>query len=270
MPHSLGVTSHRPVLRIGTSGFDYRDWRGAYYPRSIRPTDRLAYYAQHFDAVELNVTFYRMPAADAFWGWRDAVPDDFRFAVKASRYLTHTRRLLEPERSVDYLMERAGILGDRLGVVLIQLPPSLEHAPDRLDRTLQAFGRRVPVAVELRHRSWFVDETWDLLRNHRAAFVLADRRGPTTPLVTPSPWTYLRLHEGRSSPRPCYGIRALRSWASRLAELGPAGADGWVFFNNDHRACAIANAAQFRELVADRTTMASSQATAGHTMGSLG
>jgi len=236
-------------LHVGTSGFDYRSWRGPFYPRSIRSADRLAYYAEQFAAVELNVTFYRMPTADAFRGWRDAVPDDFWFAVKASRYLTHTLRLQEPEEPVEYLMDRASLLGPRLGVVLLQLPPSLELQSERLDRTLRAFAGRVPVAVEFRHRSWFVDETWDLLRGHNAAFVLADRRGPITPLVATAPWTYLRMHAGRSSPSPCYGERALRSWVGRLRELGIAGTDGWSFFNNDHRACAVRNATQFEQLL---------------------
>ena len=245
-------------LRVGTSGFDYRDWRGAFYPRFIRPTDRLAFYAERFETVELNVTFYRMPAADAFRGWRDAVPGDFRFAVKASRYLTHILRLTEPERSVDYLMERASLLEDRLGVVLLQLPPSLDLAAGhgRLERTLEAFGRRVPLAVEVRHRSWFVDETWDLLRAHGAAFVIADRRGPITPLQVTAPWTYLRLHEGVSTPRPCYGDRALRSWVDRLHGLGAPGGEGWVFFNNDHRACAVGNAATFEGMLARRGSAA--------------
>ncbi len=237
------------ALRVGTSGFDYRDWRGAFYPRSIRSTDRLAYYAQHFAAVELNVTFYRMPAADAFRGWRDAVPDDFRFAVKASRYLTHTLRLADPEAAVDYLMERASLLGDRLGVILLQLPPSLECTPERLAQTLRAFGGRVPVAVEFRHRSWFADEPWDVLREHGAALVLADRRGPISPLVLTAPWTYVRMHQGRSSPRPCYGDQALRSWVERLDRLGPGADHGWVFFNNDHRACAVRNATRFEALL---------------------
>ena len=100
---------------VGTSGFDYKDWRGPFYPRFIKPADRLAFYAEHFDTVELNVTFYRMPAASAFRGWRDAVPDGFVFAVKASRYLTHVKRLADPQGSVEYLMERALLLGDRLG-----------------------------------------------------------------------------------------------------------------------------------------------------------
>jgi uncharacterized protein YecE (DUF72 family) len=136
------------ALLVGTSGFDYKDWRGPFYPRFLRPSERLAFYAEHFQTVELNVTFYRMPAADAFRGWRDAVPDDFVFAVKASRYLTHILRLNEPQRSVDYLMERASLLEDRLGPILVQLPPSMAIDLDRLDATLRAFGGRARVAFE--------------------------------------------------------------------------------------------------------------------------
>ncbi len=234
------------TIRVGTSGFDYRDWRGPFYPRFIKPGDRLAFYAEHFDTVELNVTFYRMPAASAFRGWRDAVPDGFVFAVKASRYLTHIKRLDDPKPSVEYLMDRASILGDRLGPVLLQLPPSLEIDIDRLDRTLDAFGPGIRVAVEPRHKTWFVPELCEVLRRHDAALVLADRRRPITPLWFPTGWTYLRMHEGRAAPRPCYGRRALQSWVDRLG----GAADGYVYFNNDHRACAVANARSFEAMLA--------------------
>lgn len=237
-------------ILVGTSGFDYRDWRGAFYPRFIKGGDRLAFFAEHFGTVELNVTFYRMPAASAFRGWRDAVPPDFRFAVKASRYLTHIRRLEDPRGPVEFLMERVGELGERLGPILLQLPPSLEYDPDRLDATLEAFGPDTRVAVEPRHQSWLVPELCDLLRAHGAAFVLADRRRPITPLWTTADWTYLRLHEGRATPRPCYGRTALRSWVDRLADLGTT--EGYVYFNNDHRACAVANARAFERMLERR------------------
>ncbi len=237
-------------ILVGTSGFDYRDWRGAFYPRYIRGGNRLAFFAERFDTVELNVTFYRMPPAAAFRGWRDAVPEHFRFAVKASRYLTHIRRLEDPRGPVEFLMERAGELGDRLGPILLQLPPSLEIDLDRLDATLEAFGPGLRVAVEPRHESWFVPESSDLLRAHDAAFVLADRRRPITPLLATTDWTYLRMHEGRATPRPCYGRMALRSWTDRLANLGTL--DGYAYFNNDHRACAPYNARTFERLLARR------------------
>jgi uncharacterized protein YecE (DUF72 family) len=234
------------AILVGTSGFDYKDWRGTFYPRFIKPSDRLAFYAEHFDTVELNVTFYRMPAASAFRGWRDAVPDGFVFAVKASRYLTHIRRLEDPQEPVEFLMERAGELGDRLGPILLQLPPTLEIDLERLDRTLEAFGSEVRVAVEPRHKSWFVPELCELLRAHGAAFVLADRRRPITPHWSTSGWFYLRMHQGSATPRPCYGDVALRSWVRRLRELpGGEGGSGYVYFNNDHRACAVRNAAEF-------------------------
>jgi uncharacterized protein YecE (DUF72 family) len=240
------------TILVGTSGFDYSDWRGPFYPCHIQSSERLAFYAEHYDTVELNVTFYRMPAARAFRGWRDAVPDGFVFAVKASRYLTHIKRLQDPQASVDYLMERASILGDRLGPILLQLPPTLEIDLERLDRTLEAFGDRVRVAVEPRHKSWFVSELCDVLREHDAAFVLADRRGPITPLWSTSGWFYLRMHEGRAVPRSCYGDRALRSWVERLQALPGRPRDGYVYFNNDHRACAVANARTFERLLDPR------------------
>jgi uncharacterized protein YecE (DUF72 family) len=234
------------AILVGTSGFDYKDWRGAFYPRFIKGADRLAFYAEQFDTVELNVTFYRMPAADAFRGWRDAVPDGFVFAVKASRYLTHIKRLAEPQGSVEYLMERATLLGDRLGPILLQLPPNLEADLDRLERTLEAFGSTVRVAVEPRHASWFAPALCDVLRRHDAALVLADRRSrPITPLWFPVGWTYLRMHEGRAAPRPCYGRTALRSWVDRLG----GARDGYVYFNNDHRACAVRDARVFERLL---------------------
>jgi uncharacterized protein YecE (DUF72 family) len=238
------------TLLVGTSGFDYKDWRGSFYPRFIKAGDRLAFYAEHFDTVELNVTFYRMPAASAFRGWRDAVPEGFVFAVKASRYLTHIRRLVDPQQPVEFLMERARELGDRLGPILLQLPPSLEIDLDRLERTLEAFGRDVRVAVEPRHKSWFVPELCEVLRRHDAAFVLADRRGPITPLWSTSGWTYVRMHQGSATPRPCYGERSLQSWVERLRELpDEAGRSGYVYFNNDHRACAVKNAAEFEAML---------------------
>jgi len=237
------------AILVGTSGFDYKDWRVAFYPRSIKAGDRLAFYAEHFDTVELNVTFYRMPAASAFRGWRDAVPDGFVFAVKASRYLTHIKRLVDPRPSVEYLMERSQELGDRLGPILLQLPPTLELDLDRLERTLESFGRDVRVALEPRHKSWFVPDLFDVLGRHGAAFVVVDRRSrPITPLWFPASWTYLRLHEGRAAPRPCYGRSALRSWVARLAGVD----DGYVYFNNDHRACAVANAMTFERMLAHR------------------
>jgi uncharacterized protein YecE (DUF72 family) len=235
--------------RIGTSGFDYPHWRLRFYPRELRPGERLAFYARTFDTVELDVTFYRMPTASALRSWRDSVPAGFTFAVKASRFLTHIRRLRDPREPVEYLMERASLLDDRLGPILLQLPPDMTIELDRLAATLESFPASVRVAVEPRHPSWFTDDLRQLLTSHRAALCLADRGGLRTPLWQTADWSYVRLHEGRATPRPCYGRDALRSWADRIERLRPPDGDAYVYFNNDARACAIANARTLREMV---------------------
>lgn len=239
----------RSQLRIGTSGFDYAHWDGRFYPDDLPATRRLEFYARTFRAVELNVTFYRTPRARTFTAWRDTVPDDFRFAVKASRYLTHVRRLKEPRAPVEYLMDRVGRLDDRLGPVLLQLPPDMRIELDRLDETLSAFGNKVRVAVEPRHASWFTDALCVLLARHGAALCLADRRGPVIPIRRTASWLYVRFHEGRASPPSCYGVQAMRTWAGRLVDTWPRPASGYVFFNNDAHACAVDNARVFESLL---------------------
>ena len=170
-------------------------------------------------------------------------------AVKASRYLTHIRRLREPAAPVELLVSRMQGLGDRLGPVLLQLPPTLRADPARLDETLAAFPAGVRVAVEVRHGSWFSDEVRAVLERRGAALCLADRGSrPLTPLWRTAGWAYLRLHAGRGGHAPGYGDSALRSWAQRLAELWGEGVDGYVYLNNDERCCAVRDAARFAVL----------------------
>ena len=246
---------------VGTSGFDYAHWRGPFYPRQLPPAERLAFYAERFPCVELNVTFYRMPKVEAFRKWASEVPDGFVFAVKASRYLTHVKRLLEPEDAVARLIEAAENLGPHLGPYLLQLPPSMEAEPERLAETLDAFAKR-RVAVEFRHSSWFTDEVMAVLRSHNAALCLVDRAGPKGPICLTADWTYVRFHQGRSFPGPCYRDQSLLDWRDRLAELAKAraqssespsglGLDGYAFFNNDFRACAVKDAATFARMLGD-------------------
>jgi uncharacterized protein YecE (DUF72 family) len=233
------------VVRIGTSGWQYRDWRGPFYRPGLPPGRWLEHYATAFDTVESNAAFYRLPERRTFEAWAARTPPDFTMAVKASRYLTHILRLREPEEAVDRLVERASGLGAKLGPVLVQLPPRFPADADRLDRTLARFPPDWRVAVEVRDPSWDVDEIRSVLVERRAALCLADRRGPLRPTWRTTSWTYLRFHEGTATPRPCYGERALGSWARRLCEAWGPDADAWVYFNNDPRACAPANAVTF-------------------------
>lgn len=239
-------------MLIGTSGWQYRDWRGRFYPEHVPQRCWLEHYAGAFATVEVNNAFYRLPERTTFEAWRDRTPDDFTVAVKASRYLTHVKRLREPREPVERLLDRAAGLGGKLGPVLLQLPPTLRADPAALDATLAAFPRDVRVAVEPRHESWWSAEVRQVLTAHRAALSWADRRGrPVTPLWRTADWGYLRMHEGRAHPRPRYGRAALDTWTGRLADAfqdQPC----FVYFNNDPGCAAIADAAAFGRLAERR------------------
>jgi uncharacterized protein YecE (DUF72 family) len=208
----------------------------------------LRHYAERFATVELNNPFYRLPERKTFERWRDTTPDDFVFAVKMSRYLTHVRRLREPEEPVRRFFERAEGLGEKLGPVLLQLPPTLEVDLERLADTLDRFPPGVRVAVEPRDDSWFDDELRSLLEKRGAALCLADSPRRDTPFWRTAGWGFVRFHEGRATPRPCYGERALTTWAERIASLWDARADVFCYFNNDSRACAVRDAVTFARL----------------------
>ncbi len=235
------------TLWIGTSGWQYRHWRGKLYETGMPASRWFERYAESFATVELNVTFYRQPRPEVFEGWARRAPDGFRFAVKASRFLTHIKRLRDPRDSVDILMEGAQRLGSHLGPILLQLPPNMEAEPGRLDEALGAFPKDVRVAVEPRHPR----EVRDILRGHAAALCLADRRGARTPTdrnwATAS-WGYARFHAGTAQPRGCYGERARTTWLERIRALWPVGADVFLYWNNDFRGCAPRDAAAFARL----------------------
>jgi uncharacterized protein YecE (DUF72 family) len=238
-----------PSVFIGTSGWQYPDWRGAFYPPGLRTTRWLGHYTSVFSTVEVNNTFYRLPEAETFDRWKRETPVGFLMAVKASRYLTHVRRLRDPREPVDLFVSRAKRLGSRLGPVLLQLPPNLPVAPDRLEETLAAFGRRCRVAVEFRHRSWLTDEVFALLDGSSSALVLADRPGLRVDPVVTGGWSYLRFHQGTRTG-PGYRRTKLRAWSDRIAAL-PA-KDVFVYFNNDTDAAAPRNAMVLRSLLEER------------------
>ena len=190
-----------------------------------------------------------MPSNATFRAWAARVPSDFTFAVKASRYLTHIRRLDQPREPVAYLMERASELGSHLGPVLLQLPPDMPADIDRLARTLEAFPSSVRVAVEPRHPSWYTDAFRTLLTERGVALCLADRRGPLMPAWATTDWAYLRFHGGRAHPASCYSERALEGWVDRIRDLWGPDPTGYAYFNNDHGGCALRDAAVLGRLL---------------------
>ena len=234
---------------IGTSGWQYKDWKPGYYPLRFPQRLWLEHYVEHFRTVEVNNAFYRLPKRETFEGWRNRTSDDFVVTVKASRYLTHIKRLKEPEEPVGRLMEMAAGLGSKLGPVLVQLPPNLQLDLDNLDRCLRAFPDHVRVAVEPRHATWWTDEVRSLLERHGAALSWADRFGPITPLWRTADWGYHRFHEGRGDVWPHYTRDELRLWAHRIAETYAETEDVYVYFNNDPKRAALHNAVTFADEV---------------------
>ncbi len=249
-----------PVL-VGTSGWQYRDWRGLLYPDGLPQRRWLEHYASQYATVENNNAFYRLPARETFAAWRDQTPDGFVMAVKASRYLTHIRRLRDPAEPVARLLGAAAGLGPRLGPVLLQLPPTLAADPPLLAACLAEFGPAgraagtgpVRVAVELRHPSWWAgdraSEVQQVLAAHDAALCWADRLGhPVTPLWRTAGWGYLRFHEGAAQPWPRYGRQALRSWAARIQHTWGGERDVYVYYNNHPGGAAVTDSATFAGL----------------------
>ena len=240
-------------FRIGCSGWQYADWRERVYPKGLPQRRWLAYYATLFDTVEVNSTFYRLAKPEAVARWLEETPPDFAFAVKASRYLTHMKRLTDLERGVQRFYEAIAPLAasPKLGPVLWQLPARMTLDVDRLAGALDALppGRH---CFEFRHPSWFRDEVLELLRWHRVALVIGDHpERPWQPWTLTTDWTFLRFHHGARGRRGNYSESELRALAPRVAELGRE-ADVFAYFNNDWEGFAVANALRLRRRLDSR------------------
>jgi uncharacterized protein YecE (DUF72 family) len=236
---------------VGTSGWQYRHWRAVFYPEGVPQRQWLEYYSGRFCTVENDGTFYRLPARETFERWRARTPDEFVMAVKASRYLTHYLRLRDPDEPVRRMLDAFAGLGDKLGPVLLQLPPGMTADPPLLDRALAQFPSAIRVAVEPRDPSWWNDRIREVLAAHGAALCWTDRCGePATPLWRTADWGYLRFHEGDGHPWPRYPDRCLRDWADRVAHAWPEAGTAYAYFNNDQYGAAVLDAAAFARLTA--------------------
>lgn len=244
----MGASKRLGELRIGTSGYQYRHWRGRLYPRRMPVSHWLAHYARHFDTVEMNVTFYGLPQPEVFEAWCEQVPANFRFALKFSRYGSHMKHLREPRRSLRPFLQRAVRLGDRLGPILVQLPPRWRADPGRLAAFLDAARPDLRWAFEFRDPSWLDEEVLDVLRDHGAALCLHDLLEDHPRLLTAG-WTYLRFH---GPPRGGgYSPQALGAVARRVRRWRRAGADVYAYFNNDRAGHAVVDAERLRRLAGE-------------------
>jgi uncharacterized protein YecE (DUF72 family) len=209
----------------GTSGFSYKEWKGAFYPGDLPAEEMLRFYAARLPAVEINNTFYRMPKAELLAGWAEQVPDGFRFVLKASQRITHHKRLKEVAEEVGYFFRVAATLGDRLGPVLFQLPPNLKKDLPRLSDFLDLLPAATRAAVEFRHASWFEDDVYEALRARGAALCIAEDEELSTPPVATAAWGYLRLR------RADYGDAEVLAWADRVR--AQPWDEAYVFFKHE-------------------------------------
>jgi uncharacterized protein YecE (DUF72 family) len=228
-------------LSVGTSGFSYAEWKGPFYPADLPAADMLAWYAGRLPAVEINNTFYRLPRRSVLEGWAAQVPESFRFAVKASRRITHLKRLEGVADETRYLLDVTNALGHRLGVLLFQLPPNLKLDLERFDRFLELLPAGTRAAFEFRHASWADQRVLDRLRARACAWVVTESEGEGAPdFLLTAPWTYLRLR------RPGYAREELAAWATRLGARDLA--EAFVFFKHEDAAAGPRLAAEFLEL----------------------
>lgn len=236
------------AVRIGCSGWNYKDWRELVYPKGLPASRWLEHYATLFDTVEVNATFYRLPTREAVSGWVEQTPDDFLFALKASRYLTHVKRLRELPDGIARLAERIEPLLDtpKMGPVLWQLPGNFKRDDERLAAALEALPPWRHT-FEFRHPSWFVPEVLDLLRSHGVALTIGDH--PERPFQLherTADWAFVRLHYGARGRRGNYSVTELETWRRRIAAWR-RDAEVFIYLNNDWEGFAVKNATWLRE-----------------------
>ncbi len=235
-------------LRIGTSGWVYQHWRGVFYPAELPPSGWFSFFAREFDTVEINNSFYRLPSAEMFDAWREQAPTAFLYAVKASRYLTHMKKLKDPEEPLQRFFERADHLGQTLGPVLYQLPPHWRVDLVRFEHFLAVLPKGFHHVVEFRDSSWLVEDVFRLMNEHRVAHCIHDMEPLAIPLRVTAQPVYVRFH-GDSKHGGKYNEEALSTWAKRIKNWLADGLTVFAYFNNDIGGYAIQDAKRLKELV---------------------
>lgn len=236
-------------VRIGTSGYVYPHWRkGVFYPAGLPARQELAYYAARFRTVELNNPFYRLPTPPMFTRWRDSTPEGFDFAVKASRYITHIKRLRDVSAEIALFLDRAIELGPKLGPVLFQLPPTQQIDLPRLREFLTLLTTDHRWVVEFRHQSWYMGETYQTLAEHGVALCIPVGGSVQPDRVTTASFTYIRMHRGQEQEGG-FTRGELKTWAAQVRAVESAGKDVYLYFNNDWKGFAIRDALRLEELL---------------------
>ena len=237
-------------IRIGTSGYHYQHWRGPFYPAGTSAGKMLEFYSKCFDTVELNNSFYRLPEDSTFDAWRKSTPENFLFAVKASRYLTHRKKLKDPEPALQAILPRLVHLGAKLGPILFQLPPRWKANPERLQHLLTALPRTLRYVFEFRDTSWITPEINKRLQKYRAAFCIYELAGYQSPLNVTADFAYVRLHgPGRAKYQGSYSEDRLREWAQQIRKWAKTLKAVYVYFDNDQAGFAARNALTLKQML---------------------
>lgn len=239
---------HRKI-HIGTSGWYYDYWKGLYYDEQTPSKEFLTQYSLDFETVEINNTFYRLPSIDAIRHWKKSVPKRFIFSLKASRYITHIKRLNEPKKSLKTFFQQIRPLKSQIGVILFLIPDYVPINCERFGNFLQMLPKGYRYAFEFRNPSWFDESIYELLRNHKAAFCIYDLNGKTSPKILTADFVYVRLHGPKRAYRGSYSQKALRLWAKDFEHWAKSGKEIFCYFNNDESAYAPLNALAMKKFI---------------------
>lgn len=234
---------------IGTSGWHYPHWVGPFYPPRLPSIKFLSFYTRHFHTVEINNTFYQLPSKKTLEVWRDGTPKGFLFSCKGSRFITHMKKLKDPEHSTQRFVDAIQVLGSKLGPILFQLPPRWKVNLERLDGFIKVLPKQHRFAFEFRDESWLQQETYDLLRQYHAGLCLYHFVGRCSPIEVTADFVYIRLHGPGDSYQGQYGLKGLRPWANRCVEWAQNGKDVFCYFDNDEAGYAVKDALALRNLV---------------------
>jgi uncharacterized protein YecE (DUF72 family) len=239
-------------LQVGTSGWNYEHWRGVFCESSITQDEWLEYYSHRFPTVEINNSFYQLPQRRTLQKWKRTVDESFTFAVKASRYITHMKKLRESESAARKFIKRVDMLNGHVGPILFQLPPKWRCNAQRLEEFLESLPEDHRYAFEFRDHSWWCDEVYELLRLHHAAFCIFDLGGETSPTEVTVDYVYVRLHGPSEKPyQGRYGAQRLSGWAGAFSRWLAQGRDVYCYFDNDQHGYAAQDAMRLQQMLAD-------------------
>ncbi|HTN19134.1 MAG TPA: DUF72 domain-containing protein [Pelobium sp.] len=229
-------------IRIGTSGWHYKHWKGTFYPSNVKEKDQLATFIQHFDTVEINNSFYRIPKEETFETWKKSVPGNFLFSVKANRYFTHLKKLNVSKNAIEDFLNKASLLEEKLGVILFQLPPGWKCDHNRLSSFLHQLPKGFRYTFEFRNATWDNEDTYSLLKQYNCAYCIYNLAGHLSPIKTTADFVYIRLHGPGGKYEGSYSDAELENWAKLVKQWSMDGKDVYVYFDNDQLGYAGFNA----------------------------